>query len=112
MDPRRALDILTNLADGVDPITGEVLAKDHPCQHPDVVRALFVATAALQATLATAERVSALPDNAGKAWSAAEEQLLLQAFDAGTGEADLAKAHQRSRGSIRSRLVRLGRIER
>jgi hypothetical protein len=37
---------------------------------------------------------------------------LTQSFDAGMTEAQLANAHQRTRGSIRSRLMRLGKIER
>jgi len=111
MDPQKALGMLTSLADGIDPVTGEVFSADSPYQNPDVVRALFVAISALQARIATVERSSTLPDNAGKAWSAAEEQLLIQSFDAGMTETDLAKAHERTKGSIRSRLIRLGKIE-
>jgi len=110
MDPQRAVGILAALADGTDPVTGEVFSADSPYQNPDVVRALHAAIAALQSRAAAAERSSSLPDNAGKAWSTAEEQLLVQNFDAGMSEPELAKAHQRTKGSIRSRLVRLGKI--
>jgi hypothetical protein len=111
MDLKKALEILTALADGIDPATGEVFPADSRYQNPDVVRALHIATAALQTRIASAERNGSLPDNAGKAWSSAEEQLLIQGFDSGKTEAELAKVHQRTRGSIRSRLVRLGKIE-
>lgn len=31
MDVQRAKELLTVLADGVDPLTGEVLSEDHVC---------------------------------------------------------------------------------
>lgn len=112
MDPQKALGILTALAEGIDPATGEVFSTENPYQKPDVVRALYVAIAALKVRIAATERSDSLPDNAGRAWSVEEEHLLIQGFDAGMTEAALAKTHQRTKGSIRSRLMRLGKIER
>jgi hypothetical protein len=111
MDSQKALQIVQALADGIDPITGEVFAEGSPYQHPDVVRALFAAAAALQGRVVSEERGKSLPDNAGKAWSEVEEKLLVERFDGGASEAELAQVHHRTRGSIRSRLVRLGKIE-
>lgn len=43
MDRERAQIILSRLADGVDPRTGEVFPRTSPYQHAEVVRALYVA---------------------------------------------------------------------
>ena len=40
MDIQRAKELLTALADGLDPLTGEVLPSDHVCNKGDIVRAL------------------------------------------------------------------------
>lgn len=40
MDVQRAKELLTVLADGVDPLTGEVLPDDHVCNKGEIVRAL------------------------------------------------------------------------
>ncbi|MCO7159848.1 hypothetical protein NIA10_04325 [Agathobaculum butyriciproducens] len=43
MDVHRAKELLTILADGVDPLTGEVLPEDHVCNKGEIVRALHCA---------------------------------------------------------------------
>ncbi len=111
MDTQKAFEILAALADGTDPATGEIFPVYSPYRNPQVVGALVVACEALQARIVAAERSSALPDSAGKAWSVAEEQLLIQGYERGATESELAKVHQRTKGSIRSRLMRLGKIE-
>lgn len=40
MDIARAKELLTALADGIDPFTGELFPRDHICNHPDIIRAL------------------------------------------------------------------------
>ena len=40
MDIQRAKELLTVLADGIDPLTGEVLPDDHVCNKGEIVRAL------------------------------------------------------------------------
>lgn len=41
MTRQEALKILERLADGVDPVTGEVYGRNSPYQHATVVRALY-----------------------------------------------------------------------
>jgi len=41
MELPEALKIVRDLADGIDPHTGEVFPTDGPYQHPQVVRALY-----------------------------------------------------------------------
>ena len=52
MEKAAALKILQQLADGTDPHTGKAFGADSPYQHPDTVRALFVALRALDAPAA------------------------------------------------------------
>ncbi len=109
-----AQQIIEALAQGLNPITGEVLAEGGPCSEPQVIRALFLAAKALaesnlQATK-PAKPTKVLPEKAGKPWMADEDQALLHEFDNGASIAELMAKHQRSRGGIASRLVRLGRI--
>ena len=49
MDVQRAKELLTILADGTDPLTGEVLPDDHVCNKGEIVRALNCAVEALLA---------------------------------------------------------------
>jgi hypothetical protein len=53
MDRTTALGILQSLADGIHPATGQTMPAESPCQHPEVIRALFHAVHALRATLAS-----------------------------------------------------------
>ena len=39
MDLQRAKELLSALADGVDPLTGEVLPEDHVCNKAEIIRA-------------------------------------------------------------------------
>ena len=118
MEKADALKIIQQLADGIDPHTGQVFGAGSPYQHPDTVRALFVALRALDAPPAPAaskQRAAATgenaPSNSGKPWSDDEDKALAAAFDAGRKVLDLATAHQRSRFAIEVRLAKLGKIE-
>jgi hypothetical protein len=136
MDDQHALAIVSALANGANPITGEMFASDSPYQLPDVIRALFVATRALETQLgstggratpiADENRESAKPSraqdkapqsarsgqvNAGKSWTPDEDKQLLAAFDGNTPLAEIAKAHGRTPGGVRARLEKHGRLE-
>ena len=120
MEKAAAVKIIQQLADGTDPHTGKSFGADSPYQHPDTVRALFVALRALDAPV-TATPVAGkprgaapaenAPSNSGKPWSDDEDQALAAAFDAGKKILELATAHQRSRFAIEARLAKLGKIE-
>jgi len=121
MDDQEALRIITALANGAHPATGELFARDSPYQSPDVIRALFVAQRALeqkahplgrsQHGAARASQTHAESANAGKPWSPEEDQRLLQAFDADKPLAEIAQAHGRTPAGIRARLEKHGRLE-
>lgn len=110
MDEARALTIVTALASGINPLTGELFAADSPYQSPDVIRALYSAARALEAAGRRRTRPSATSSNAGKPWTDEEDRELLAAFDSGRPLAELAQAHGRTRGGIQARLIRHGRL--
>ncbi len=159
MNHDRMLAVLTNLANGIDPASGTAFPADSPYQHPETVRALFLAlrcleaagsattsqaarsattsqaagsattsqaagsanssngvTGAAAAEAATDGRKPAANSapgkggNAGKAWTAEEDQRLAAAFDAGEDINALTKQHGRSRLALEIRLAKLGRL--
>ena len=110
MDETKALAIVSALADGVNPLTGEIFPTDSPYQNADVVRALVLASRALDTRSKPRARAT-LPDNAGKPWTADEDQRLLAAFDRGGSLADLAQAHGRTAAGIQARLEKHGRLQ-
>jgi hypothetical protein len=109
VDAGRAREILSLLADGIDPYTGEQYPIDSPYQHPDTVRALFAAIAALPKS--SRPKTPSRSGRAGEPWSDQEDQRLREAFGGGMSVADLASSHERTRGAIVARLVRLGLVE-
>ena len=115
MEKETALKIIQQLANGIHPHTGEIFAADSAYQHPDTVRALFVAARALETPPAGKPRAAApgneaAPQNSGKPWAAEEDEALAHAFDAGKQIPELAIQHQRSRFAIETRLAKLGKI--
>jgi hypothetical protein len=79
------------------------LRGDNPLSHPDTVKALRAAAAALRSG-------RELPPQAGKAWDTAEEEILVREFEGGETMAAMARAHGRTHGAIKVRLIRLGKI--
>ena len=110
MDVAEAIRIIKALADGVDPFTSEAFPADSPYQQADTVRALYLALEALDQLDKTISKENRLPDNAGKPWQAQEDEDLIIAFDDGVTIQELARRHQRTVGSIKSRLVKLGKL--
>ena len=111
MEEARAHAIVSALANGVNPLTGELFAVDSPYQSPDVIRALYCAVRALEAPTRRRTRApGAASNNDGKPWTDEEDRQLLSAFDGGRPLAELAQAHARTRGGIQARLIRHGRL--
>ena len=110
MEKSKAIDILRLLADGMHPVTGEQLEKNHVVNKPDVIRALNTAVGALLSEETKIKRQRDLPERVGQPWSENEDNALIKAFEKGISLNDLVIKHQRTRGAIRARLVRLGKI--
>ena len=47
----------------------------------------------------------------GKPWTPEEDQALVAAFDSGSTPKQLAAAHERTNGAVRSRLMKLGKLD-
>ena len=110
MDKAKTIEIIEELANGIDPATGELLPDDHVLQQPDIVRALFNAAALLKNSLPAGQAgKDVLPGlaNQGNAWTADEDNLLKEAFAIGIKISQLAKDHQGTPGAVRSRLKKL-----
>lgn len=112
MDDTQAHKIISALADGCDPTTGEKV-EGSVLQHGDVIRALHMALRALETNTRSKARSSRArtPANAGKPWTEEEDRELLERFDAGQSVAQLAQAHDRTPAGIHARLERHGRLQ-
>ena len=93
------------------PVTGDPLERNHVVNEPDVIRALNTAVGALLSEEVKIKRQQDLPERVGQPWSENEDNVLVTAFEKGMSLNDLAAEHQRTRGAIRARLVRLGKID-
>lgn len=116
METQTAQQIIDTLAQGVHPVTGEAMPEDSPYHAPAVIRALHVASRALQSLppvmdAARPGRISrAAPANAGKPWTEEDDAVLCAGFDAGQELRELAERLARTRFGIEQRLVKLGRL--
>ena len=105
MDIIRAKEILRVLADGVNPMTGEILPPEDSCNQADVVRAFHTILSAL-----SEKERKQQPENAGKPWTDEDERILVTMYDEGKTRKEICEYFKRSTGGIASRLVRLGKI--
>ena len=110
MNNQEAITMIQALIDGINPLSDEPLAENSLCLNSDIKRALHAAIPALEAMIRTDLRRANLPNNAGQPWTENEDQQLADAFDNGDSISTLVAQHQRTRGSINSRLIKLGKI--
>lgn len=103
MDIPRAKEILSTLAEGVDPTTGEVLPDDSVCNKGEVVRAFY----AVLSHLDEKKSKKNLPANTGKPWTREDEDLLVSLYRSGTPKREICKTMQRTESGIAARLVHL-----
>lgn len=107
MELQQARAIVNTLAQGVHPVTGEVMPADSPYNEPQVIRALFEVVRALDEKPAPARR---LPPNAGKPWSGEEDAKLDAVFASGADLKPLALELGRTTFALEARLVKLGKL--
>ena len=105
----QAQKIVKLLANGVDPTTGEIFADNSPYNSPDIVRALFtVLNHVKQPSKSSA--AESRPANAGRPWTEQLKQEVAELFRQGKSIAELAQHFGRTRGAIKSELMRQGII--
>ena len=107
MDIIRAKEIITALAEGVDPTTGEVLPDNSVCNKGEIVRAFY----AVLNHLDEKKTKENMPANAGKPWTTEEDIKLKACYEAGMSRKELCAEFERTSGSISSRLARLGILD-
>ena len=110
MQLREAKKVLEQLANGIHPVTGTSLENDSPFQHVEVVRAIYKVLEELGEVAVPAEELNK-PTRAGERWSTDEEARLKRAYEREVTISQLAKNHGRTEGAIRSRLEKLGLLE-
>jgi len=111
MEIEKSIEIIQLLSQGIDPETGEDYPSNSPYQQPNIIRALYASVEALEKEKKRIKRSKNLPQNAGNPWSDEEDKTLIEGFESKKSISELAEIHQRTKGSIHSRLVKHGKIE-
>lgn len=109
MSQRSAFEILSVVARGFDPQSGDPLGEDSLWRRPDIASALAAGVSALDHS---ARRHARGPEcaNRGLAWSAEDEQRLIAAFEAHQPFVEIAVLLGRSVAGVEARLEKLGRL--
>ena len=112
MEKGRAIEVMTSLADGIDPYTKESMGDASPYQNADTVRALHVALEALKGGVRTKPVREDGKTKVGKAWTEEDEKKMEEMFDAKVDVAEIAEKLERTKGGIWARLEKIGRVTR
>ena len=107
MDIERAKELISALAEGIDPITGEVLPPDHICNNAEIIRAFYTVLHKDN----TEPKKKKTYESSGKRWTKEDDQLLKELFEQGEKISEIQRKFMRSRGSIEARLSKLGLVE-
>lgn len=111
MTSERAREILRCMANGVDPITGEILEADHLCNSPEVIRAIFAAIQAMSGSEETNASTNDRKDgklNAGRKWTQEDLDELKRMHQNGEPMEQICARLQRNERSVLKQLTRLG----
>lgn len=111
MELQAARQIIDTLAQGIHPVTGEVMPEDSPYNAPPVIRALFAVSQALEPEPQKPPRARReTPANTGKPWHPHEDEKLDAAFAAGIEVKQVAQELGRTPFAVQARLVKLGKL--
>jgi hypothetical protein len=120
MELTKAIKTLEVLADGVNPLTGEVFQREAPYNDPIVIRSLFTVLESIKAIKprrkTPAERQqdnikNGRPKNAGLPWTDELRTDMAAKFQKGKSVDKLAADFERTTGAITSELVRQGLVD-
>jgi len=116
----RYIEILELLANGINPITGEIFEKDSVYNEAEVIRALFFALNCIKSSSKKKKtktqrqlenQVKGLPKNHGLQWSKEEKEMLKKMFLEDKSIKELSNFFERTRGAIIAELVKQGLIK-
>ena len=124
MEHERAREIIKKLANGINPVTGEILPESSPYNAPDVIRALFLLLGISISDASKEERkrkktieekqqenlTAGRPKNAGLPWSEELAIDLAEKYRNGMTIEDLARLFERTQGAIVAELEKQGLI--
>ncbi|MGN6184799.1 MAG: hypothetical protein ACTHQM_14210 [Thermoanaerobaculia bacterium] len=99
--------VIESLANGLDPTTSEPVSHS-TLQAGSVVRALFAAVSLLKEEPPRAKTKFAAT---GTLWTRDEEEQVCREFEKGMSVAQIGLRHGRSSGAIKTRLVKLGKMD-
>lgn len=111
MELSSALPIVRALADGVNPVNGEMFPETSPYAEPRTLRALYSAVDLMEKEVQREKRREKLPANFGKPWTEGEDRLLTERHQSGIAMHEIARQHARTQSSCRLRLEKLGLIQ-
>ena len=118
MDIERAKELISVLADGVDPLTGEVLEDDHLCNNPEIIRAMNVVLEELKKRPKRGRKICLkTPASHGQRTMMKSCAGCLMtgwignSYVTTSNERRVCDHFKRTPGGIASRLVRLGKIK-
>jgi len=110
----RYIFIIESLANGVNPITGEVFDNDSVYNNPEVIRALFfvlekVKKSKTKKTIEEKQNMNisnGKPKNHGLPWTKELKEELKELFKQNKSISELANIFERTKGSIISELLK------
>lgn len=119
MDQDKTISIIEGLANGVDPITGEVLPATSPYNNPEVIRALFHVVNLIPKSKKPKKTIEekqkeniekGLPKNYGLPWEEADIQKVISYYQSDVQVDVIANEFSRKPSSIVSLLKKHGAI--
>jgi len=119
MELTEARTIIRSLAQGVDPITGDVFASESPYNHPRIIRALFTVhehARSPRGKIGAGEKRQrnlerGLPGNTGLLWTDEDRARVASGFENGEPIEALAAELERTRAAVHAELIRQGLVE-
>lgn len=119
MYQEKTISIIEGLANGIDPITGEVLPNDSPYNHPEVIRALFHVISLIPKVKKPKRTIEqkqedniqkGLPKNFGLPWNNSDVQLVINNYNTNVSIEVIANQMFRKASSIIGLLKKHGVI--
>ena len=119
MELSDAKNMVAALADGTDPLTGEVLPAKSPYNEPKIIRALFLVLNSVYVKPVKKSPEERMEENkaagrprmAGLPWTEEWRVELAKKFEAGTPMGKLAQHFERTQGAIHAELARQGLVD-
>lgn len=121
MDIIKAKKIVELLADGIDPISGEVFPPESHYNNPEIIRALYAVLGSLRMPARSTKKTTeekqkenvenGKPKNAGLPWTQEQRKAVASMFENGTPLKELSGYFERTTSAIKSELTHQGLIE-